>query len=91
MAGVGHIGEVGLAGDVRPVPGVLPMTLAAAAGGVAEVLVAADAAREAADAATRRYREGRPLSPVDGCPIGVKDIIGTRGMPTQMNSPASSA
>ena len=44
-------------------------------------------ARKAADAATRRYKSGRPLSPVDGCPIAVKDIIATADMPTQMNSP----
>jgi Asp-tRNA(Asn)/Glu-tRNA(Gln) amidotransferase A subunit family amidase len=47
-----------------------------------------EAARRAADASTARYRAGRPLSPVDGCPIGVKDIIGTADLPTQMNSPA---
>ena len=46
------------------------------------------AARRAADESTARYRAGRPLSPVDGCPIGVKDIIATRDLPTQMNSPA---
>jgi len=45
------------------------------------------AARKAADESTRRYRAGAPLSPVDGCPIGVKDIIATADMPTQMNSP----
>ena len=44
-------------------------------------------ARKAADAATRRYKAGRPLSPVDGCPVAVKDIIATADMPTQMNSP----
>ena len=44
-------------------------------------------ARAAADDSTARYREGRPLSPVDGCPIGVKDIIETAALPTQMNSP----
>jgi Asp-tRNA(Asn)/Glu-tRNA(Gln) amidotransferase A subunit family amidase len=44
-------------------------------------------ARKAADAATRRYRAGRPLSPLDGCPIAVKDIIATADLPTQMNSP----
>ena len=46
-----------------------------------------EGARAAADASSKRYREGRPLSPVDGCPIGVKDIIETADMPTQMNSP----
>lgn len=47
-----------------------------------------EAARRAADESSARYRAGQPLSPVDGCPIGVKDIIATRDLPTQMNSPA---
>ncbi len=45
-------------------------------------------AREAADASARRYREGRPLSAIDGMPVGIKDLIETRDMPTQMGSPA---
>jgi Asp-tRNA(Asn)/Glu-tRNA(Gln) amidotransferase A subunit family amidase len=44
-------------------------------------------ARKAADAATRRYKSGRTLSPLDGCPVAIKDIIATADMPTQMNSP----
>jgi len=51
------------------------------------VTLNAGAARKAADASTRRYKAGKPLSPVDGCPIAVKDIIATADMPTQMNSP----
>jgi len=50
--------------------------------------LALDAARAAADASTERYRRGAPLSPVDGCPVGIKDIMDTRDMPTQMGSPA---
>ncbi len=45
-----------------------------------------DAARAAADAATARWAAGEPLSPLDGCPVGVKDIIHTRTLPTQMGS-----
>jgi len=45
-----------------------------------------DGARSAADRSTERYRAGTPLSPIDGMPIGVKDIIDTRDMPTQMNN-----
>lgn len=45
-----------------------------------------EGARKAADAATKRYHEGRPLSPIDGCPIGFKDTLETADMPTQMNS-----
>jgi len=47
-----------------------------------------DAARAAADAATERYRAGNPLSMVDGCPVGIKDVMDTRDMRTQMGSPA---
>lgn len=45
------------------------------------------AARKAADESAKRYKAGKPLSMVDGCPIGVKDIMATQDMPTQMNSP----
>lgn len=41
-------------------------------------------ARTAADAATARYKAGKPLSPIDGMPIGVKDLYETHDMPTQM-------
>ena len=44
-------------------------------------------ARALADAASRRWKEGRPLSPIDGMPIGVKDVIETADMPTGMGSP----
>ena len=47
----------------------------------------AAAARRAADAASLRCRAGRPLSDLDGMPVGIKDIIATREMPTQMGSP----
>ena len=46
-----------------------------------------NAARAEADASTARYAANRPLSPIDGCPVAVKDIIETADMPTQMNSP----
>ncbi|MFT5447110.1 MAG: Asp-tRNA(Asn)/Glu-tRNA(Gln) amidotransferase A subunit family amidase [Gammaproteobacteria bacterium] len=44
-------------------------------------------ARDAADAATERYRQGKPLSLIDGMPIGVMDLLDTQDMPTQSNSP----
>lgn len=46
-----------------------------------------DAARDDADAATARYKEGRPRSLLDGCPLAVKDMIQTADLPTQMGSP----
>ena len=45
------------------------------------------AARAAADRSTKRWRAGKPLSPIDGMPIGVKDIIETIDMPTENGSP----
>ena len=43
-------------------------------------------ARRAAEESTRRYRAGKPLSPIDGMPIGVKDIMDTADLPTQMGN-----
>jgi len=41
-----------------------------------------DAARADAQEANRRYRAGTPLSAIDGMPIGIKDLIQTRDLPT---------
>ena len=41
------------------------------------------AARAAADRSTARWRDGRPVSPIDGMPVGIKDIIETVDMPTE--------
>lgn len=46
----------------------------------------ADAARLDAKASSARWREGRPLSPIDGMPVGIKDIIETANMPTGQGS-----
>jgi Asp-tRNA(Asn)/Glu-tRNA(Gln) amidotransferase A subunit family amidase len=46
-----------------------------------------DGARAAADRATTRWRAGRPLSKIDGMPVGIKDIIETADMPTENGSP----
>ena len=45
------------------------------------------AARTAADRSTERWRAGKPLSPIDGMPIGIKDIIETIDMATENGSP----
>ncbi len=45
------------------------------------------AARAAADRSTNRWRAGKPLSPIDGMPIGIKDIIETVDMATENGSP----
>jgi Asp-tRNA(Asn)/Glu-tRNA(Gln) amidotransferase A subunit family amidase len=42
---------------------------------------------EAARAADRALREGHAPGVLQGMPIGVKDIIATRGVPTRMGSP----
>lgn len=46
-----------------------------------------DASRNAADQSTARWKSGRPLSPIDGMPVGIKDIIETADMPTEQGSP----
>jgi len=45
-----------------------------------------NAARAAADQSSHRWKAGAPLSPIDGMPIGVKDVIETIDLPTQMGS-----
>jgi len=45
-------------------------------------------AREAADASARRWKKGQPLSPIDGMPIAVKDLLETKDMPTEMGCEA---
>ncbi|HYS50042.1 MAG TPA: amidase [Xanthobacteraceae bacterium] len=46
-----------------------------------------EGARRAADAASDRFRAGKPRSAIDGMPVGIKDVIETYDMPTQMGSP----
>ena len=46
-----------------------------------------DGSRAAADASSMRWRDNKPVSAIDGMPIGIKDIIETADMPTGMGSP----
>jgi Asp-tRNA(Asn)/Glu-tRNA(Gln) amidotransferase A subunit family amidase len=50
------------------------------------VTLGLQSARRAAEASARRYKEGRPLSAVDGLPLAVKDIMDTADLPTQMGN-----
>src|SRR5262249_18893944 len=50
------------------------------------VAIDSDGARAAADASTARWRQGRPLSAVDGLPVGIKDCFDVRGFATECNS-----
>jgi Asp-tRNA(Asn)/Glu-tRNA(Gln) amidotransferase A subunit family amidase len=45
-------------------------------------------ARAQADASTQRRRNGRPLSQLDGMPVGIKDLLETKDMPTQLGCAA---
>src|SRR5499426_80273 len=45
-------------------------------------------ARAAADASTARWKDGRPLSAIDGMPVGIKDLLETKDMPTEMGCEA---
>lgn len=47
-----------------------------------------EAARAAAEASTKRWKEGKPLSAIDGMPVGIKDLLETKDMPTQMGCAA---
>src|SRR5258707_5873638 len=46
-----------------------------------------EAARGAAALSTQRWRDGKSLSLIDGMPVGIKDIVETMDMPTEMGSP----
>ncbi len=46
------------------------------------------AARAAADASTERWKSNRPLSAIDGMPIGIKDLLETKDMPTEQGCEA---
>jgi len=48
----------------------------------AYLVVTADIALEQARAADSRYADGRPLGPLDGVPIAIKDILCTAGIRT---------
>ncbi|MBO9356717.1 amidase [Bordetella petrii] len=50
------------------------------------VVINEEGARTAARESDRRYQAGQPLSQIDGMPIGIKDLIETKDMPTQMGS-----
>jgi Asp-tRNA(Asn)/Glu-tRNA(Gln) amidotransferase A subunit family amidase len=45
-----------------------------------------EGARKQADASTTRWHRGRPLSAVDGLPVGIKDCFDVAGWPTEVNS-----
>ena len=45
-------------------------------------------ARAAADASTARWKDGKPLSAIDGMPVGIKDLLETKDMPTEMGCAA---
>ncbi len=51
------------------------------------VAVNREAARAAADEASARWKDGRPLSAIDGMPVGIKDIMETADMATEQGSP----
>src|SRR5213078_1251899 len=45
-------------------------------------------ARAQADASTARWKASKPLSPIDGMPIAIKDLLETKDMPTEMGCAA---
>lgn len=47
-----------------------------------------DGARKAADDSSKRWSNGEQLSLIDGMPVGIKDLLETRDMPTQMGCEA---
>jgi aspartyl-tRNA(Asn)/glutamyl-tRNA(Gln) amidotransferase subunit A len=52
----------------------------------AYVIVDREGANAAAAASTQRWREGRPLSPLDGIPVSLKDLTESVGLPARKGS-----
>jgi len=48
------------------------------------VVLNIEGARAQADASSERWKAGEPLSQIDGMPLGIKDMLETIDMPTQM-------
>ncbi len=51
------------------------------------VTIDIEAARLSADQSTERYKNGEPLSMIDGMPFAVKDLFQTADFPAELNSP----
>jgi aspartyl-tRNA(Asn)/glutamyl-tRNA(Gln) amidotransferase subunit A len=49
-------------------------------------LVDSDAALAAAKASERRWKKGKPLSPLDGVPVSIKELVRVKGWPVRMGS-----
>ena len=74
-AELGFIGELSLAGEVRPVTGALPMAIAAARCGVKKLFVPAENAQEAA------FAEGVEIYPVENVPQLIRHLRGEQEIP----------
>ncbi|MDP6622194.1 MAG: amidase [Alphaproteobacteria bacterium] len=49
-------------------------------------VVDAESARESAERSAGRWRQGRPLGPLDGVPLHIKDTVQAAGWPTRLGS-----
>src|ERR1700761_5029031 len=56
--------------------------------GRAWVTLNENGARAHADASTARWPNGRPWSQIDGMPVGIKDLLETKDMPTELGCAA---
>ena len=57
----------------------------------ATVLLDGDTGRRMAEDSARRWRDGRPLGPLDGVPVAVKDTHSVAGWPTRSGAKPTSA
>src|SRR6476619_5649904 len=49
-------------------------------------LVDPESSQRQAEASEQRWMEGAPLSPLDGVPVAIKDLLLTKGWPTRRGS-----
>ncbi|GAA3090886.1 amidase [Streptomyces rectiviolaceus] len=86
LADAAHLVAAGELSPVELTESVLDRIGAVEARLQAYVTVAADSARESAARAEREITQGRSRGPLHGIPMGLKDLIDAKGMPTTASS-----
>src|SRR4051794_41547018 len=81
-------GRMLAAGELAPVTACDEALERAASDGARHAFIALTGERARGEAArsARRHAEGRPLGPLDGVPVAVKDLFDVRGTPTTAGS-----
>ncbi|WP_422001009.1 amidase [Reyranella sp.] len=85
-AGLSHLYRKGKASPLEAMKAVLARTATVNRTINAFCTVDGDAALKAARASERRWQKGKPLSPLDGVPVSIKELVRVKGWPASMGS-----